>query len=248
MLIIQFLVLTFVVSGVIIFVMKKLLFDTTQGAVNRLSKETQDVRAKQAELNEKIKQANEELVKRRAEADALTVKMKEDAENKAKEEREKIVQKARQDAEEIINKAQKTKDEIRRVIQKEMDMKAVDFTVVMLNELLSANTKGAFNESLINDFLVNVETVDMTMLSEEVNVAEVVVASPLDEKLRNRLSDILSKKLGRVVQINTQINEKILAGIILTFGSLSLNGSLQHMLKEKGVEIKEKVEKGLLKL
>ena len=62
--------------------------DTIDKDLNRLNKETEAVRGKQTELNEKIKQASEELSKRKAEADALVVKMTENAEKAAKEERE----------------------------------------------------------------------------------------------------------------------------------------------------------------
>ena len=63
---VQFIVLMFVVVGVIGFFLHKLLIGTTQGAVNRLNSETEATRAKQAELNQKIKEANEELEKRKA--------------------------------------------------------------------------------------------------------------------------------------------------------------------------------------
>ena len=111
MMILQFLVLMFVVNGVLIFFLRKSLFDSTQGAVNRLNRETADVRSKQSELNKKLKEANQELEKRRGEADSLVAKMQEDAEKKATEEREKIIKKARVDGEEIISKAQKAQDD-----------------------------------------------------------------------------------------------------------------------------------------
>ena len=64
-----------------IFFLKKILFDSTQGAVNRLNRETEAVRAKQAELNEKIKQANEELEERAS----LLVEQKLEVERKNRE-------------------------------------------------------------------------------------------------------------------------------------------------------------------
>ena len=99
LIIVQFLIVQTIFFGLIIFVLKKVLHDDTKGAVNRLNKETEEVRAKQAELNEKIKLANEELERRKKEADALVARMTDEATDNAKEEREKLVNKARQEGE-----------------------------------------------------------------------------------------------------------------------------------------------------
>src|SRR3989338_6115864 len=129
MLILQFLVLTAIVTGAIIFFLYKFLISSTDGAVRRLNAETETVRAKQAELNQKIKEAEEELAKRRKEADDLTKKMITEAEAKAHEERERMVKKAREEGEEIIAKAQNTKEKIRQEILKETELKTIDFSV-----------------------------------------------------------------------------------------------------------------------
>jgi len=243
-LIVQFLVLTTVVSGVLIFFLKKILFDSTQGAVNRLNRETEEVRKKQTELNEKIKLANEELVKRRSEADDLVAKMKLDAEEKATAEREKILNKARADAEEIITKAQNTKDDMRKALEKEMRLKAIDYSVLVLDDILMEKAKAAFNETLIEDFIESLEKVDMGMITGE--TAEVIVSLPLGDRLKTALKDNIKGKLGRDVQLNISEDKSIISGIVLRFGSLSLDGSLRNMMAEKGVEIKERLEKGLM--
>lgn len=247
-LILQFLVLTAVISGVLIFFLKKVLFDSTQGAVNRLNRETEVVRGKQTELNEKIKQANEELAKRRSEADALVAKMAQEAEEKARGEREKILTKARAEGEEIINKAQRTKEDMRKAMEREMHLKAIDFSVFILGEVFSEKALLLLNECLIQEFMDGLEKVDMEMIDSKIDTAEVVTSIPLDEKLKTRLSEILSKKLGRTIKLNLSEDKKIISGIVLRFESLALDGSLRNMLNDKNTEVKDKIEKGLLKL
>jgi len=245
-LIFQFLVLTGVISGVLIFFLKKVLFDSTQGAVNRLNRETEDVRKKQAELNEKIKQANEELATRRTEADDLVSKMKDDAHEKANEEREKIITKARSDAEEIINKAQQTKADMRKVIEQETEMKQIDYSAMILHDILEEKAILTLNAALIEEFLKSLETVDMEMINKEINEAEVVSITTLEEKHVQKFRDILKNKLGREIKVSLSEDTKMIGGVILKFGSLALDGSLAHMILEKGTEIKELKEKGLI--
>lgn len=243
MLIIQFLVLTAIVSGVIIFVLKKTLYDSTQGAVNRLNKETEEVRAKQAELNEKIKQANEELEKRRKEADALVAKMTEDAQEKAKEEREKLVTKARQEGEEIIAKAQATKDAMRKTVEKELEMKLVDFSVDVLNVILSQKAKVALHECLVEEFMNELEKIDTSVITQNVNEAEIITAVAIDKKNKEHLSALLKTKMNREISIKASEDPTIVSGALIKFGSLSLDGSLRNFIKEAGTVLKEKVEK-----
>ena len=231
------------VGGLVIWKFSK---DTIDKDLHRLNRETEAVRSKQTELNEKIKLASEELNKRKAEADALVLKMSETAENKAKEEREKIVAKARQEGEEIIVKANNTKEAIRKAIIKEFDMKAVDFTGLILSQILSSKGKVALDECLISEFIENLAKMDMEMISEDIKIAEIVTAAPLTEGLKNRLSDVLFKKLNRTIQINASHDPKIVSGMVLRFGSLVLDGSLVNMIKDNATEIKEKLEKGLL--
>lgn len=243
LIIVQFLILQTIFFGIVIFVLKKVLHDDTKGAVNRLNKETEEVRAKQAELNEKIKLANEELERRKKEADALVAKMTDQATEKAKEEREKLVSKARQEGEEIIAKAQATKEAMRKQIQKDIETKMVDFSVEILNTVLTQKSGAALHSSLIEDFMAELEKIDMTMITGEVNEAEIITAIPLEKKGKERLSAILKEKLKRDINIKTTEDSKIVSGAILRFGSLVLDGSLHSFFKEAGVLIREKIEK-----
>lgn len=243
LMIVQFLILQTIFFGIVIFVLKKVLHDDTKGAVNRLNKETEEVRAKQAELNEKIKLANEELERRKKEADALVAKMTDEATEKAKEEREKLVSKARQEGEEIIAKAQATKEAMRKQIQKDVETKMVDFSVEILNTVLTQKSGAALHDSLIEDFLTELAKIDMAMITGEVNEAEIITAVPIEKKNKERLSAILKEKLKRDINIKTTEDIKIVSGAILRFGSLVLDGSLHNFFKEAGVAIREKIEK-----
>ena len=246
MMIFQFLIVQSIFFGVLIFILKKVLVSDTEGAMNRLNRDTEKVRAQQKELKEKIKQAAEELEKRKAESEALVHKMKEEAEEKAKEERETFLNKARQEAEEIINKAQRAKDDIRKNIEKEMDMKTVDFTVLILTEVLSQQTKKALNEQTFAEFLQRLEGVDMDMIAPEVDSAEIVTALAIEETNKNQIADILKKKLKRPIKVNALLDPKVVSGVILQFGGLKLDGSLQSAIRDMGIVLKEKIEKGLM--
>ncbi len=245
-LLIRAVIIGMVVVGVGGFFIWKFSKDTIDKDLNRLNKETEAVLTKQTELNEKIKQASEELSKRKSEADALVLKMTEDAEKAAREEREKLVAKARQEGEDIITKANNTKEDIRKAIIKEMDMRAVDFTAMILDNVLSKEGRLALDECLIMEFIESLSKMDMEMIGEDIKTAEVVTSSALSERMRNRLSETLYSKLHRTIDVTVTVDPKVLSGMVLRFGSLALDGSLKNMVRESAVTLKEKIEKGLL--
>ena len=242
----QFLVLTAIVTGAIIFFLHKFLISSTDGAVRRLNAETETVRAKQAELNQKIKEAEEELAKRRKEADDLTKKMITEAEAKAHEERERMVKKAREEGEEIIAKAQNTKEKIRQEILKETELKTIDFSVTILNSVLTDKAKGILNRQLVEEFLDGLEKIDMTQVGSDVDTAEILTAAAIDEGLKSRFEKIIKGKLNRSIKINVSVDAAITGGVVLKFGSLALDGSLQNILREAGTTLKQKSEDNLL--
>ena len=77
-LIIQFLILTVVISGVIIFALYMVLIRTVDGAKQRLDRDAEAARQREAELNQKIKEADAELQRRNKELDVMEKKMRQE--------------------------------------------------------------------------------------------------------------------------------------------------------------------------
>ncbi|HOW36425.1 MAG TPA: F0F1 ATP synthase subunit delta [Candidatus Omnitrophota bacterium] len=242
MMILQFLVLTFIVTGTIIFFLHRFLISSTDGAVRRLNTETEAVRAKQAELSRKIKEADEELAKRKKEAEDLTKKMLEEADTAARAEREKMIKKAREEGEEIISRAQGTRDKIRAEIQKEMTLKTIDFSAQILNSVLSDRARGTLNLYLVNEFIENLEKMDMAQVDKDVTTADITTAAEIDEATKQKLGKVIKGKLNRDITVNSTVDPAVTSGAVLRFGSLALDGSLQNMIREASEALKQKSE------
>ncbi len=244
MLIIQFLFLTAVITGVIIFFLHRFLVSSTEGAVQRLNAETESVRKKQSELDQKIKEANEELERRKKEAEELTKKMRTEAEEGARAERDKMMKKARDDSEEIITRAQMTKDQIRAEIVKEMEIKTIDFAMKVLNSVLSDKAKGLLDKQLIEEFLENLTKMDINQVSVETDTADVITVSEVDNAIGDKVKKILKDKLKRDIKIKLSTDPALGGGVLLKFGSLAVDGSLQSILADKAIGLKQVTERG----
>ncbi|MFH1360035.1 MAG: F0F1 ATP synthase subunit delta [Candidatus Omnitrophota bacterium] len=238
----KFMLLQVVAVGVIIFTLRNVFVSQTEGAVKRLNRETEEARAKQTELDQKIKAANEELEKRKKEADELTKKMLEKADKKAKAERDEIVKKARFESEEIIAKAQRTKDQMRSEVKKEVELKMITYAGDLLSKVLSEKARGLLNQQLSDEFIASLTKVDMTQIGKDIETAEIIVASTLPEDIKKKISDIIKEKLGRTIDIKTTVDPQVIGGVVLRFGSLALDASLQNLITETSVSLKEGAE------
>ena len=239
---IQFVILTLVVAGGVIFFFRVFMFSSTEGALRRLDEEISRATRKQMELSEKIRLADEELERRKTEARQLADKMRTDAEEASKSEREKIIANARKEGEEIIAKAQTAKEKMRTDLEKEMDMKAITFGMGILNTVLSQKAKGTLDEVLIDEFVGKLQNVDMSRIGHDVKSADLITLTPVNEQMKNRISQVVKQKLNRDIALNASVDPNIGGGVILKFGSMALDGSIKNMIREVGLSQQRDVE------
>ena len=174
-----------------------------------------------------------------------TEKLRQDAEEEMKAERDKIVSKAREEGEDIIAKAQNAKDKIRQEIQAEFDVKLINFCMGILSEVLSENAKGALNEVLISEFISNLEETDMSRIDEKIKSVDVVTVAAIDSKSKEKIVEVITKKMNRKIEVNVVVDPKIGGGVLLKFGSMALDGSIKKIILEKGLALQSKATENL---
>jgi F0F1-type ATP synthase delta subunit len=241
-LIIGFICLVLIVGAGGIFWLRRTFVTSTDGVLARLNDEMEVAKSKQAQLNRKLAKADEDLRKKRAEAQELANKMRQEAEEESKEQREKIVSKAREESEDIILKAQTSRDRLKLDLEKENDTRIIRYSMEILNTILSEKSKGILEEVLINEFLENFRNIDMSRISPDIKEVDVLTLTDLDEKVKNELTNIMKEKLNRDMKINAEIDSKIGGGIIVKFGTMAVDGSIQDLIRAAGTELVSDVE------
>jgi len=242
-LIIQFLILTVVISGAIIFALYMVLIRTVDGAKQRLDRDAEAARRREAELNQKIKEADAELKRRKKELDVIEKKMRQEMEESAGKQKEELINKARLEAEEIITKAQNAREGIRRDIEKTMEIKIIDYAAGIIKDVLSVRIKENLDKYLVAEFVDKLRKVDMSRIGIDIKTADVISAGPVPELLLTEMAQVLKDKLSRDIKLNSKIDPNVIGGVVLMFGSLQLDGSLQHALTESTNALKQQVEK-----
>jgi F0F1-type ATP synthase delta subunit len=247
-LIVKFLFLTLFVSGVIIFILHRVFVSQIEGAKQRLERDAESARAREAELNRKIRQADEELAHRRKELELLFQNMKADLEAETSRQKEVILNKARSDAEDIITRAQNKAVDIRKDVEQHMEMRIIDFAVQILEQVLSKKAKTALEKDLVDDFIAQLKDIDMSKISHEIKIADVVTAHPIGEAELKRITETVRAKIGREIAIQGRTDGAHISGVVIQFGTLHLDGSLKTAIKESALALKVEVEKGFLRM
>ena len=242
-LIIQFLILTVVISGGIIFALYMVLIRTVDGAKQRLDRDAEAARQREKELNQKIKEADAELQRRNKELDVMEKKMRQELLEQTNKLKEEIINKARAESEEIITKAQNAREQIRRDVEKTMELKIIDYASGIAADILSVEVKEALDKYLVAEFIQKLIKVDMSRIGGDIKVAEVVSATTIPESLMTEITKVFKDKLSRDIKLNPRIDPQVVGGIVLMFESLQLDGSLQNSIKESANALKQKIEK-----
>lgn len=239
---IKFTISFLVISGGVIFMVWLFFFQNVEEARKRLQEDNEKAKAEHAALMTKLREAEEDLKKRQAEAKSLADKMKSEAEEESKAEREKMVNKAREEGEEIIAKARGAMDKLKQEVARENDRKVVQYSMEILTKLLSEKAKGAFDDILIKEFLENLKAVDMSRINPDVQTIDVITLSPLKEDVKAQLLEIIKGKLNRNVSITAKQDPQCGGGMMIKFGSMALDGTMQFLIRDSGNKIQEAIE------
>lgn len=241
--VIKFGALLLFVSGGIIVLLHRVFFAGVENAKQRLEHDAEAARAREVELNRKIRQADEELAQRKRELDAIEQKMKGELEAEAVKHKEELVAKARVEAEDIITKAQNAADGVRREIEKNMEIKIIDYSCKILDEILTKKAGKALERDLVDEFIAQLQNVDMSKISPEIKQAEIQTVHGMDDTDLKRIGAIIKSKIGRDLAVQSKEAPEHLSGVILKFGSLQLDGSLRMAMQDCAIALKTQVEK-----
>lgn len=242
MMLFQFIVLQIIVFGAVIYFLKKILYSDTQSAVNRLDKTYQDLLTKQKELTQKIEQAEKEYKEKKDEATEITERMKAEAMDKMREKEDQILKSAKAEADEMVKKARSSCDKIRREIEKEVRMNMVDFVGKLLYTALSDRLIQVMHQELVEEFLTKEKELDFSAVSPDCTKLTIRTPILLDVKTKERVLQMVGRKLGRVLEMEETEDKTLVAGMALQFGTLVLDGSFSNMVIDTGAKQKRAIE------
>jgi len=234
MLIVSLIVFEVIFFFGLIFILQRIMSKNVTSATTHLEELSQEYALKEQEVNRQLEEAKQKsqelLTKAQEEAEGLKEQIIKEAEG----ERDKMINQARTQSEEIMQQADRSRQVLLSEINERVNQEAIERACELIQYTLPEHFKQDVHlhwvEELIESGFSNLERLNIPQGNPEVKI---VSAFSLSDAQRKILFKKLKEKLGYDAAIKEEVDPKIVAGIIITIGSLVLDGSLKNKVQEK---------------
>jgi len=205
----------------------------------KISKATWDLEELSRDYVAKKEEADKLLEKAQREAKMLAAKVRQEAEQtkekiikEAQDQREQILKEANKKSMEITHKAERNAE----FLQGEMENKIDECAREKVMALLLQAVPETFFKEVHQGMMVQLDQGEFELkhlkLSENVEEAGVVCAFPLTDKQKDELKQKLKKRLGSDVALKEKADPGLIAGFMITIGSVVIDGSLKFKMEK----------------
>ncbi len=200
-------------------------------ATGHLEELSKDFAAKQIEIDKRLKEANDEyqnIIKRaKQDADGLRSKLLQEA----NEQKDKIIQEAHLKSEEMIEKTERTCDFLKKEIDQKVEQKSTEKAFELLGGALPEKFQQELHSLWVKDSHKAEFQLGSLNLPPNIKDVKIVSAFPLTHQQKEDLLDKLRKKLSNDVNLIEETDAKLIAGFVVTIGSLVIDASLRHKIE-----------------
>lgn len=239
MLIVSFVVIQTIIFGIVILVLRRMLYKDTMSAVNRLKVVDEENAKRLEEMKQRIRDTEEEFKNKKIQLAEEIRKEREEAKAEMEKEKERLLAHARTEGEGIVGGAQRKAERIDREIGREMEEKAGIISAKILKRILSENIQMALHSQLVDELIQEIDALEAGQIPSHTKKVEIVSKHPLTPEQKKRIQDLLEKKLGGKIEMAESIKEELIGGFAIHMGSLVVDGSMDNRLKSALNELKK---------
>ena len=107
----------------------------------------------------------------------------------------------------------------------------MNLSVQMIQHTFSSQGKEALHRQFIEEIISEIEELDKSKFTVKAKDVVVKTSYPLNDKEREEIKKVLSKKLGIIVEVEESVDEELIVGLLIQIESLIIDGSLKNRLK-----------------
>ena len=216
---------------VLIYLFRKLMIKNLTKATVHLEELNRDYTKKEEEINKLLEEAKQKKELIIQEAQIKAEEIKNNTLNEAKEKKEKIIEEARNEAISIIKEAEKAREKLILELEERISKEAFNKAYQLLKDVLPKNFKEAIHnkwvEELLSKEFIYFENIN---IPSDLNTVKIISAFKLDDNIREILRKKIEERLNRSLTVLEEINEDLIAGIIINLGSLLIDASLKNKI------------------
>ena len=196
------------------------------------------------ELNQDYNQKVEDANKHKQEVDhyydEMLLKAKADAEKtkvqvllETQATQETVLKQARQQSEEIIGQANRAQEMILSEIEARIEARAAERACELAGIVLTNEMSQAFHKQWVKELLsTGLKDLDRLHIPAEIQEVPVATAFTLSDEQKILIHEKLKATLGHELRLCETVHPEMIAGLQITLGSLVIDGSMRHKIKE----------------
>lgn len=232
MLILQMIFIQGVVFIGLVLFLKKVLYSNFSKAMKRLEMLNQETEKKRAELQFRLEQTEKNFQAKQKENEDLAARMREKSENEAEELRQHALAEAKAESDKLMETARNQQDEIKRELEAAVGEKAAHLASDAIRYVFTTKLEQGMHRQLIEDLITEIGKLDGKRLNGHAQEAHIAVPFPLEEKEKTKIAEILQEKAKRKISVVSEVDRSLIAGMVLKFDTIIMDGSLKTKLKE----------------
>lgn len=239
MLLWQLILIQVVTFGLLVLLLRHLLYRQVTRSLTRLEQLYQENLKREEELK-KAKEETEQAIKREmAQHHEEMRRQRAEAELEIQRMREEALTKAREEAGRILTEAVAREERMKARLISEGEEKAVSLASEILKRLFSSHVAEGVHHQLIDGLIEEIEKLDGQRIPMGIETVEVRVPFPLTPAQKNALTQALSTKGGRLISLKESADPAIIAGMVLYLENLVLDGGLENKLRGMLTHVRE---------
>ncbi|MDD5477356.1 MAG: F0F1 ATP synthase subunit delta [Candidatus Omnitrophica bacterium] len=228
---IQLLILQFITFIGIIFLLRFLFARQLKSALERLNILHEENLSKEEELKEELRRAKEEsqvqIQQGKDEAELII----EEAGKEAQRIRMNMEVQAKQQAEKIIADSHLEVEKLKVSVIKDVQAQSVELASRMIAELLTETDKIALQYEFANGVIEEISRLPKEQFNVRGNQVKVVSSFLLLDRQKNAIKRVLAEKIGKEIELNEQIDPKLIGGLTIELGGMVIDGTLKSKLQ-----------------
>lgn len=185
------------------------------------------------ELKQRTEQAEQQYTEQVSRAKAESEQLVRQAKQEAEASRGKLLDEARRESERIVQQGLESRDAFRKELEQAMERRAIERACELLQHSLPVELRQTLQSHWAEELIEQgLSQLDRLNADEAIQEAKLVSAFPLSSQQRQALQRRLKERLGREVGLSESTDAALVAGIVITIGSLVLDGSLSSRVQQ----------------
>lgn len=226
-------VLEVVIFVVLVTVLKRVLMRNMASATQHLDGLNEDYARREEDISRRLREADKKaqdiVSKAQGEAERLKLKTIKDA----REEKDRILQQAHLSGDEMIQQADKSRQLLISELDEKISKAAVEKACEIVKSVLPEGFKHDMHLQWVQELVkTGFANMDRLRIPEDTKEIKITSAFALTEDERKPLAKKLKEALNHDIVIKEEVDPNLVAGLVITIGSLILDGSLKNKIQE----------------